>query len=356
MSVFDRVKSGLRRSKDEISESLTEDYLGEKSPKTLRYTLYVGIFVLLLLLGLGWYWSSEPKQFSVRDHAIAMTGNRGKVTGVATTATLIHVVDVLLQKRGGYLSNDVTPPSIWLDNIPNWEFGVLVQVRDLSKALRESLSRSQSQSTEDKDLAIAEPRFHVDHVSWAVPWPEREYAEGRDYIENYLARLVDDDEFDAQFFARADNLRYWLSTVETRLGSLSQRLSASVGQRRINTDLAGESAGSQSTPTPQERVVKTKWMEIDDVFYEARGTSWALLHFLKAAEIDFADVLEKKNARTSLRQIIRELEMTQQPINTPMIFNGAGFGMFANHSLVMASYISRANAALIDLRDLLAQG
>ena len=103
-------------------------------------------------------------------------------------------------------------------------------------------------------------------------------------------------------------------------------------------------------------MVKTKWMEIDDVFYEARGTSWALLHFLKAAEIDFADVLEKKNARTSLRQIIRELEMTQQPINTPMIFNGAGFGMFANHSLVMASYISRANAALIDLRDLLAQG
>jgi hypothetical protein len=30
--------------------------------------------------------------------------------------------------------------------------------------------------------------------------------------------------------------------------------------------------------------------------------------------------------------------------------------MFANHSLVMASYISRANAALIDLRDLLEQG
>jgi hypothetical protein len=30
--------------------------------------------------------------------------------------------------------------------------------------------------------------------------------------------------------------------------------------------------------------------------------------------------------------------------------------MFANHSLVMASYISRANAAVIDLRNLLEQG
>ena len=33
-----------------------------------------------------------------------------------------------------------------------------------------------------------------------------------------------------------------------------------------------------------------------------------------------------------------------------------GFGLVANHSLVMASYLSRANAAIIDLRDLLAQG
>ena len=38
------------------------------------------------------------------------------------------------------------------------------------------------------------------------------------------------------------------------------------------------------------------------------------------------------------------------------ILNGTGFGYVANHSLVMASYISRANAAVIDLRNLLSQG
>ena len=254
------------------------------------------------------------------------------------------------------MSNDVLPPGIWLDNIPNWEFGVIVQVRDLSKAMRESFSRSQSQSTEDRDLAVAEPRFNVDHTSWAVPWPESEYSDGRDYLSNYLLRLSDEDAFDAQFYARADNLRYWLGTVETRLGSLSQRLSASVGQRRINTDLAGAIGARQSTQSPQELVIKTSWLQIDDVFYEARGTSWALLHFLKAIEVDFADVLAKKNAVTSVQQIIRELEMTQQSVSTPMIVNGEGFGMLANHSLVMASYISRANAAIIDLRELLSQG
>ncbi|MDA0693786.1 MAG: DUF2333 family protein, partial [Proteobacteria bacterium] len=31
-------------------------------------------------------------------------------------------------------------------------------------------------------------------------------------------------------------------------------------------------------------------------------------------------------------------------------------GLWANHSLGMASYLTRANAAIVDLRDLLAQG
>jgi hypothetical protein len=129
-----------------------------------------------------------------------------------------------------------------------------------------------------------------------------------------------------------------------------------VGRSRLNTDLAGDSAAQQSTPSPAEMDIKTPWTQIDDVFYEARGSSWAIIQFLKAAEVDFADVLAKKNATVSLRQIIRELEGTQDPMWSPVLLNGSGFGPLANHSLVMASYISRANAALIDLRALLAQG
>ena len=353
MKFFRGLRSRWSRSFNSMSETLSEDYVGERAPKGLRYSLFTALLLLLLVILLGWYWSDEPDLFKVTS-----INNQAEqaIVGTATTGTLVYVVDTMLNKPGGYMANDVIPPGLWLDNLPSWEFGVLVQVRDLSKALRESFSRSQSQSTEDRDLALAEPRFNVDHQSWAVPWPESEYADGSDYLKSYQQRLGDEQEFDAQFYARADNLRYWLGTVETRLGSLSQRLSASVGQRRINTDLAGAADARQSTASPRELVVKTDWMQIDNVFYEARGTAWALLHFLQAIEIDFADVLEKKNARASVRQIVRELEMTQQPVNAPIIVNGEGFGVLANHSLVMASYISRANAAIIDLRELLSQG
>jgi len=343
--------SGWRQSAFEaVSGGAAAVNQGSLRFKALVITL-LGFFLALVVL--GWCWSQEPESFDIH---MTHPSNLSQVTGVTTTATLIRVVDTVLDKPGGYLANDLMPPGIFLDNIPNWEFGVLVQVRDLSKAMREAFSRSQSQSTEDSDLALAEPRFNVDHKSWAVPWPESEYSDGRDYLESYRLRLADKDNYDAQFYARADNLRYWLGTVETRLGSLSQRLSASVGQRRINTDLSGAPGATQSTRTPAELMVKTSWFEIDDVFYQARGTAWALLHFLKAVEVDFADVLANKNAVTSVQQIIRELEMTQQPVRSPMIANGEGFGLIANHSLVMASYISRANAAIIDLRDLLSKG
>jgi hypothetical protein len=188
------------------------------------------------------------------------------------------------------------------------------------------------------------------------PSSEGEYRQGIEFLERFRKRLADPDDSSAQFFSRSDNLRNWLADVETRLGSISQRLSASVGKDQANVDLAGDDAAQRSTPTPEDLWVKTPFFQIDNVFYEARGTSWALLHLLKAVEIDFQDVLRKKNAQTSLKQIILELEKSQESLWSPMVLNGSGFGMLANHSLVMASYLSRVNAAMIDLRNLLSQG
>jgi Uncharacterized protein conserved in bacteria len=331
---------------------------GEKKASLIVRVLVVVLCVYaLLIVVLMLYWSREPGLFDVGAAARKLHGQAGDpVKGYVTTATLIHVGETLLDKQGGYLSNDVLPPGVLLDNIPNWEFGVITQMRDLARALRNDFSRSQTQSTEDPDLSIADPCLHYDTDSWILPSTEDEYRSGIEALKRYLGRLGDVREPDAQFYARADNVRDWLAIVEKRLGSLSQRLSASVGQVRINTDLGGDPVAQQSTGRPDMLEVKTPWLELDDVFYEARGSTWALIHFLRAVEIDFREVLVDKNALVSLRQIIRELEATQETVWSPVILNGIGFGYLANHSLVMASYISRANAAVIDLRSLLTQG
>jgi hypothetical protein len=332
-----------------------------REPRT-RWLLR-GIGVLLLgyfiavLVGM-WLWSYEPDQFDVvalaRERA-AMHGQQ-PVTGSATTEALVGCTEMLLDKRGGYITNDRFPPGVFMDDVPNWEFGVLTATRDLALALRNDFSRSQSQSTEDTDLQEAQTLYNYDNNRWVFPSSESQYRKAIGYLDAYLQRLADNAHPNAQFYARADVLSEYLRQVSTRLGSFSQRLSASVGQLRLDTDLAGHPEATKSTPTADAQIVKTPWGQIDDVFYESRGYSWALLEQLKAIEVDFGPILERKNALVSLRQVIRELQESQRPVMSPIILNGGPFSFFANHSLVMANYISRANAAIIDLKSLLDRG
>lgn len=315
--------------------------------------------IWLLVIGvLMFWWDHEPESFDVVKSAQTAAAARKQpvVIGTVTSETLILVTEALVDKRGGYLSNDIAPPGLFMDNQPNWEFGVLTQTRDFAKAFRNEFSRSQTQSTEDSDLQEADPLYSSPNDRWLLPSSESQYRKAVGHIEGYLGQLTDADQHNAQFYARADNLADWLAIVEKRLGSLSQRLSASVGQLRLDTDLGGDPSAQQSSPAASPREVRTPWNQIDDVFYEARGSTWALLHFLKAIEHDFEPVLRDKNALISLKQIIRELEESQHGLGSPIVLNGSPFGFFANHSLVMANYISRANAAIIDLRRLLERG
>lgn len=336
-------KNRLKSFTQKVGEAYHPRTMREKG---LLWTIVLVFFTLLLATGiLGWYWSIEPDTFNVEQAALknAQTTNPNELAnGYVYTSTLASVVETLLNKHGGYISNDVMPPGVLMDNMPNWEYGALVSVRDAATALRNHFSRSQSQSQEDADLSRAEPLFYFDNSSWALPTTEGEYRKGLRALRNYMNRL---QKGNAPFSSRADNLRLYLDIVVKRLGSLSLRLNASAGQVQ-KLDL------EQRKPLTE----KTPWLQVDDVFYEARGYSWALLHMLRAVEIDFRDTLKNKNAEISMHQIVQALEDTQTSLLSPIVLNGNGFGLFANYSLIMANHISRANAAALDLADLLIRG
>ncbi len=313
----------------------------------------------LLIAGLMWWWDAEPPLFD----PVAVTQaqmrelKRPVTTGATTTVTLITSVRTLLDKRGGYLSNDKLPPGVFMDNVPNWEFGSLTAARDLVRAMRNDFSRSQAQSIEDKDLAEADPLLNSPNDRWLLPSSESQYRKAIKHLHGYLVRLGDAADSNAHFYARADNLADYLQLASSRLGSLSQRLSASVDPIQVGDVDAAEPARAARVHAPDGgRMVKTPWTRVDDNFYEARGYTWALLEQLKAFQTDFGPILHSKHADVSLDQVIRELEEGQRPLHSPMVLNGSPFGFFANHSLVMANYVSRANAALIDLRELLKRG
>jgi hypothetical protein len=149
-----------------------------------------GLFLvtyLIVIVILGVYWSRSPGMYDVREQALSLVNNNPAemVTGNATTATAIRIGETLLDKPGGYLTNDISPPGVLLDNIPNWEFGALTAWRDLLNALRNDFSRAQSQSVENKDLEIAQPQSNYQSDSWLLPSTESEYRTGIDALYRY---------------------------------------------------------------------------------------------------------------------------------------------------------------------------
>ena len=135
------------------------------------------LFFLFWLLGV--YWSMSPDTFDVRQAAAqkAAQSNQQVVVGYTVSNTLIEVTETLLDKPGGYLSNDVMPPGVFLDNMPSWEFGALEMIRDLALAMRKDFSRSQSQSLENPQLVKAQPDLNMDHRSWIIPSAESMYSD-----------------------------------------------------------------------------------------------------------------------------------------------------------------------------------
>lgn len=333
-------------------------------PRTLRrkgliWSISLGLITLLLIIvAVGIFWSAEPDTFDVHSKTLELVGGNEEQlrSGVATTTAIITVAEIMLNKRGGYLTNDVMPPGVYLDNIPSWEFGVVTELRDTARALRNDFSRAQSQSVEDRDLMMADAQFHFDHNSWILPSSEEEYRKGIEALTRYRNRLMNRQSLDARFFVRADNLIFYLTTVEKRLGNFAQRLSRNVQELQFEDDPDQIDPIRESLMNSGELQDRTPWREIDNVFFEARGYVWALLHTLKGIEMDFRDIFRNKNALGQFHRIIHKLEQTQQAVWSPLILNNSGFGTLTNHSLIMASYISRANAAIIDLRLLLMEG
>ncbi|SDM72484.1 hypothetical protein SAMN05192555_11828 [Franzmannia pantelleriensis] len=290
------------------------------------------LIYLLVTLALGIWWSREPPPFDVElataEQRQALDGDQSGLPGArgtVITATLKQVVDTLTDKPGGYLRNDIAPPGVWLDNMPNWELGVLRQSRDLSASLLEMAGGGNA------NLEEAERRLQVSSRDWLYPSAEQRFGQASEALAGYLSELG--EEGAAGLAPQGEPLADWLGRVETRLEDLTRRLSASIGERDASRALGIDA---------DERPEATPWYRVDDIFFETRGSAWALLHFLRGMERDYADLLEAAEAHSDWHQLIAELEMTQRRIWSPVILNGSGFGIFANHSLVMANYTVRA--------------
>ncbi len=331
--------------------------------------------IALILVTLCMYISRIPPVFDVdaraRERAIDMghieaDSTRRLPTGYTTVATTIELAEWLLDpRRGGYLSNDRFSPAIFVDNIRNFEYGMVIQLRDFVHSLRQDFSRSRAQSLEREELIEAEARFNFNHNSWIIPSTESQYREGIRFLEVYLEAIANSGPESRVFVARQDQLEGWLRRQQFRLGSFGFRMRQNATTYQFNPfldrsdiireigELGEEPEGFLNQYDPDRT---TPWRMRDDEFYEIRGSVFVMYHTMLALRTDYESILNDFNGMGLMNRILSELYAASSPMVSPVVLNGSEYGFVHNHSLTMAAHVTKAHLAIQDLRILLRGG
>jgi len=371
----------------EIREQAQEESVQEDAPEqeetesdsflsrsVFRIPIYAGLGLFLMGTALSLYWTRIPPTFDVEQAAREMAvekehrmPDQSMPVGYRTVATMVKLIDQLFTKPGGYQSNGISPMTQIPDNMQNWEYGYVIQMRVLVNALRFDLARAGVQAKDHPELREAEARFNFKHDNIVLPSTDAQYKEGLKFLEDYLDKLNSAASPGQYFAPRNDQLIDWLEKQKNMLGSYTTMLQNNIGAVTFDTGIL------TSEPIPTDEVVAgdvaegavankdegddlSNFRDRDDVFYQVRGGIYALYHTMLAIRSDCKGTINDNNAMGIMNRVLNELESANKPMKSPMVLNGSELGIIQNHSLVLAAHLAKAHLAIQELQRQLAGG
>ena len=268
--------------------------------------------------------------FALAEGSVPPGGSRA----VAMAAALIHrEVDV-----HAWVANDPWfKPGAWLDNMPNYQQGLVAAIARFTVELRDQVGRARGTSQDDGDLREAAGLLQFPGDKWLIdlatsPWPqttsEAQYRRARQALIDYNARL---SRGQAVFERRADNLLATLDRLALDLGS-----SSAVLDQRI-----AEHGGTMFDP------------RADDIFYSIKGQAYGYAMLLRSLADDFAPVIRERDIGTLWRNMLTSLDHAAA-MDPLVVMNGAPDGILApSHLAAQGFYILRARAQMREITNVL---
>src|SRR5512139_101465 len=242
---------------------------------------------------------------------------------------------------GNWLPNDIFWPTALLDNMPNFQLGVLEVVRYNVRVLRDNLSRMRTTDRLDPNAEAAFTNLSNDPFKWWFPSAESKWKLALTQLETYNQNLTSGK---AHFYSRADNLIELLNQYLSLMGGANTRLINA--PRDMKATLGIEEQKDKASPAPAVDI-DIPWTQIDDNFYYAQGVAYALHESFRAIRVDFNEVLMDKNSATLVDKI---LEILGRCYFEPLIvFNGDPDSIFANHSLNLSGIFNDARQKMNSL-------
>jgi len=264
-------------------------------------------------------------------------------------AHFIRINELLTKDMAdNWLPNDLFWPTALLDNMPNFQLGVLEVVRYNVRVLRDNLSRSRTTDRLDPDAEAAFTNLSNDPFKWWFPSAESKWKLALQQLETYNQNLTSGK---SHFYPRADNMIELLNQYLSLMGGANTRLINA--PRDLKTAVSIEERKEKTAQAPTVDI-DIPWRQIDDNFYYAQGVAYALYESFTAIRVDFNEVLTDKNSVTLMDKI---LEILGRCYFEPLIvFNGDPDSIFANHSLNLSGLFNDARQKMNSLTVALMQG
>lgn len=228
-------------------------------------------------------------------------------------------------------------PSAALDNMPNFQQGIVAAVGRFAFELTDQLGRTRGSSQTDTELQKAAGLLQYSGTTWVwdasvslmpTAAAEEQYREAVAQLRSYNERLAQGK---AVFEKRSDNLLATLDRIAVDLGSSSAALDRHISER----------AGG--------------WIdfEADDRFYGVKGQTYAYYLLLRDLGRDFEVLIGERGLDKAWAQMLDSIRKTAA-LDPTVVVNGAPDGqIMPSHLAAQGFFLLRARTQLREITNIL---
>jgi hypothetical protein len=228
-------------------------------------------------------------------------------------------------------------PAAALDNMPNFQKGVISALARVSFELVDQIGRTRGSSETDPNLQEASGKLQYAGDVWVfdfstsiapVATSEAQYRAARRSLLKYNRRLANGE---AIFERRADNLMATLDRIALDIGSSSAAIDSHVVEK------SGQFID----------------FEADDVFYNVKGQIYAYYLILRELQVDYADLIHERGLDNAWEQMLESMR-TAATVNPWVVVNGNPSGQFLpSHLAAQGFFLLRARTRLREITNIL---
>jgi len=323
----------------EIGRTLRErlDFRGVSMPapggRVVWRVVIAALVILALYFPIGMIWIHE-----ISDDPDFTAGEAFQIDGGShSVAIAAALVDREINHNRWTANDPFFLPSAALDNMPNFQQGIVSAVARFSFELTDQIGRTRGSSQTDPDLQEAAGLLQYSGKKWIwdpsvslmpTAASEKQYQKAVTSLQNYNRRLVAGD---AVFERRGDNLMATLDRIALDLGS-----SSAVLDKHIIENSGG-------------------WLDFqaDDLFYGIKGQTYAYYVILRGLGEDFASVIKERQLGNAWGLMLESMHQSAD-LSPVVVVNGRpDGGMMPSHLAAQGFFLLRARTQLREITNIL---